>query len=510
MICVLLFLSIIFFVIFPSSAYTIAPAVTISVTPEKIYIEPPHCSASFIVTVTSDYKDKPTLLMFDDRSEGDWTGLGNLVNGYNFDGPEGLQPPVASDYKTVVTAHVGAPKKPDEPYGKPAGEYRVRVYAFPEGEDPLAYGVYDIVTIVLVDTGVYECDPDYWPPPPDEGTRDTTTDTATKDTTTDTATRDTTTDTATRDTTTETTDGWPPPPSDGTEGWDWWHWWRWWRDWWSTRGTFDFNLEVLPTQHSAEPGQSVSFTAYVEKVSGVSQPVSLTSSGLPGGTTSSFSVLSANPTFTSTLNVSMDPSISSGTYPVTVTGNGGGKTHSVTVSLIVSEDKEETFLSVSATPPAVKANETVSVGGALSPSIAVPIELLYTRPDGFEMIKHVTTSNSGAFSDSFTPDLAGLWSVKARWSGDDEHFGCESQPVSLSVEAVPEKTSPWEKILSILSIIIIIIIIVMIIYLIFRRKRRSKGEKTIQTSSQLKHCIHCGAMLPEESDYCPKCGKKIS
>jgi ribosomal protein L40E len=126
------------------------------------------------------------------------------------------------------------------------------------------------------------------------------------------------------------------------------------------------------------------------------------------------------------------------------------------------------------------------------------------------MIKHVTTSNSGAFSDSFTPDLAGLWSVKARWSGDDEHFGCESQPVSLSVEAVPEKTSPWEKILSILSIIIIIIIIVMIIYLIFRRKRRSKGEKTIQTSSQLKHCIHCGAMLPEESDYCPKCGKKIS
>jgi hypothetical protein len=139
----------------------------------------------------------------------------------------------------------------------------------------------------------------------------------------------------------------------------------------------------------------------------------------------------------------------------------------------------------------------------------VPIELVYTRPDGFEMIKHVTTSASGAFSDTFIPDLSGSWSVKARWSGDDDYFGCESQPVSLSVEAVPEKTSLWEKILGAASIIIIIIIIFVIAYLIFRRIRRPKGRKPIQTGSQLKQCIHCGATIPEESDYCPKCGKKI-
>jgi hypothetical protein len=505
MICVLLFLSITFFVTFPSSAYTAPPPITISVTPEKIYIGSPHCSASFIVTVTSSYKDKPTQLMFDELSEGDWTGPGSLISGAHFDGKEGKMP-VGSDYKTVVTILVVSP------WEKPAGEYKVRVYAFPEGTNPFEYEVYDIVTVVIANTGVEECDPDYWPPPPTDGTKDTTTDTGTKDTTTDTGTKDTTTDTGTKDTTTGTTDGWPPPPSDGTDGWDWWHWWRidwgtWWP--WTTREAFDFLLEVSPSLYSQEPGQSVSFTAGVRHVSGVSQTVSLASSGLPAGTTSSFSVPSANPSFTSTLTVSSDSSLLPGSYPITITGNGGGKTHSVTVSLIVAEGKEKTFLSVSATPPAVKTDETVSVGGALSPPIAVPIELVYTRPDGFEMIKHVTTSASGAFSDTFIPDLSGSWSVKARWSGDDDYFGCESQPVSLSVEAVPEKTSLWEKILGAASIIIIIIIIFVIAYLIFRRIRRPKGRKPIQTGSQLKQCIHCGATIPEESDYCPKCGKKI-
>ena len=514
---VLLFLSVMFFVSFPSSAYTAPPPWDISVTPEKIYIEPPYCCASFIATVASYYKDKPIQIMFDAWSEGDWTlGPGTLLSSVYFDGKDGDMP-VGSDYKTVVTLNVVSP------WGKPAGEYRVRVYAFPEGTDPYEYKVYDILTVVIVDTGVETCDSDYWPPPPSDDTTDITTDITTDDTTditTDITDEHTLTSDSTTDITTVMTDEWPPPTditTDTTDGWHWWRWWRidwgtWWRGWWPWSGqkTFDFSLEVSPSLHSQEPGQSVSFTAEIGHVSGVSQPVSLNLSGLPAGTTSSFSVPSANPSFTSTLTVSSDSSLSPGSYPITVTGNGGGKTHSVTVSLIISEDREKTFLSVSATPPAVKTDETVSVGGALSPTLAVPIELIYTRPDGFEMIKHVTTSASGAFSDTFIPDLPGSWSVKARWSGDDDNFGCESQPVNLSVEAVPEKTSPWEKILGVASIIIIIIIIIVIIYLILRHTRRSKDEKPIQTRSQLNQCIHCGAMIPEESDYCPKCGKKTS
>ncbi len=128
MICVLLFLSITFFVTFPSSAYTAPPPITISVTPEKIYIEPPYCKASVLITVTSSYKDKTTMLMIDDKAEGDWTGPGNLMTGYLFDGEPNM--PVGSDYQTVVTFLVGSP------WEKPAGEYRVRVYAFPEGTNP--------------------------------------------------------------------------------------------------------------------------------------------------------------------------------------------------------------------------------------------------------------------------------------------------------------------------------------------------------------------------------------
>src|SRR4030042_6042697 len=86
---VLLFLSIMFFVSFPSSAYTAPPPWDISVTPEKIYIEPPHCSASFIATVTSYYKDKPIQIMFDEWLEGDWTldyEHGTLISSAHFDG----------------------------------------------------------------------------------------------------------------------------------------------------------------------------------------------------------------------------------------------------------------------------------------------------------------------------------------------------------------------------------------------------------------------------------------
>jgi len=509
---VLFFLMLTFFVGAPSAPVNAAPPPwSISVTPKKVFSAPPNCSVSFIINVSSSY-DKPVQIIFDEKAEGDWPFQpGTLLSSVHFDGKGGNMP-VSANYKTVVTVSIVAP------WEKPPGEYRVRVYAFPEGTDPYQYGVYDIITIVIVDTGVEKCDPDYWPPPPSDEDLDIIND---------------------------WDEDWPPPFDDGTDiitdetdGWHWWRWWRWWRldwkwwrwwrypdqswrgNWWyrwwpwangedrETKQSFDFSLTVTPSLQSIEPGESTYFTTNVEHLSGDAQSISLSVSGLPAGAVSSFSVSSAQPSFSSSLSVSTETLLPPGTYPLTVTGSGGGKTHSVNVNIVVDEGRGKSVLSVSVNPPATQTDETVSVSGALSPPLAVPIELIYTRPDGFEMTKQVRTSSEGTFTDSFSPDLTGFWSIRARWAGDEERFGSESQPVSLSVKAAPGQPSIWEMIIGILTLIIFIAVIIALIYLLIHRVRRSKAGNPIQAASGAKYCMQCGASIPEVAKFCPQCGNK--
>ena len=225
--------------------------------------------------------------------------------------------------------------------------------------------------------------------------------------------------------------------------WDCHYWWRgqwgWWCDWhwpWITQEPFDFTLNATPGQQTVKAGQSVTFTVAATLVSGTSQLVTLTLPNPPAGVSYSFGLASGNPDFTSALKVTVDATVPVGTQVLTITGTGGGKTHSTTINIDVASNKAESSLSISINPAALKVGESVSVGGALTPSLTTSIELVYTRPDGFEMIKHVTIT--GAFSDTFNPDMSGSWSVKARWSGDSDHYGSESQQAGFMVEAAPE------------------------------------------------------------------------
>lgn len=69
---------------------------------------------------------------------------------------------------------------------------------------------------------------------------------------------------------------------------------------------------------------------------GSSQSVSLScTGGLPSGASCSFNPQSANPTFSSTLTISISSPTPLGTYTITVTGIGGGKTHTTQFGLTV-------------------------------------------------------------------------------------------------------------------------------------------------------------------------------
>src|SRR2546428_6724750 len=82
---------------------------------------------------------------------------------------------------------------------------------------------------------------------------------------------------------------------------------------------FDFSLSNGGNKTVVQ-GQSVSSTITATLVSGTSQPVSFSASGLPTGATAAFSPGSSSPTRSSTLALTTSPSPPAASSTITVTG----------------------------------------------------------------------------------------------------------------------------------------------------------------------------------------------
>jgi hypothetical protein len=90
------------------------------------------------------------------------------------------------------------------------------------------------------------------------------------------------------------------------------------------------------------------------------------------------------------------------------------------------------------------ANETIALGqavtvnGVLTPQAADTIGLLYQPPIGDGVSVNTTTAGNGAYSNSFTPTIPGVWNVMASWVGDDKHAPTDSPLCRFVVEEKPE------------------------------------------------------------------------
>ncbi len=144
---------------------------------------------------------------------------------------------------------------------------------------------------------------------------------------------------------------------------------------WHTRiGTFrlpgcgppDFALSATPASRTVNQGDATSYTVTVSPEGTFTSSVDLSVSGLPPGASSTFT---PNPTAsTSTLSVTTSPTTPAGTYPLTISGTGGGLTHTTSVTLVVQAPVPDFSLSASPSSQTVvrgaSASYTVAIGAA--------------------------------------------------------------------------------------------------------------------------------------------------
>ncbi len=100
----------------------------------------------------------------------------------------------------------------------------------------------------------------------------------------------------------------------------------------------DFTLTAAPTSLTVAQGNQGSSTITTTISGGFNNAITLTSSGAPAGTTVGFnpSTIPAPGAGTSAMTITVGTSTAPGTYPITVTGNGGGDQHNATVTLTVT------------------------------------------------------------------------------------------------------------------------------------------------------------------------------
>jgi len=98
-------------------------------------------------------------------------------------------------------------------------------------------------------------------------------------------------------------------------------------------------------------------------------------------------------------------------------------------------NKASTILTITVSEDTLEHGQSLVVSGSISPPMSsLPILLIYTRPDGSAIRNSVTTSTNGAFSETFTPDKDGQWSVKASWNGSENYLGATSSSINFNVK----------------------------------------------------------------------------
>ena len=128
----------------------------------------------------------------------------------------------------------------------------------------------------------------------------------------------------------------------------------------------DFSIAVTPTSRTVNPGAGTSYAVTVGSLYGFGATVDLSVSGVPAGVGSAqLSPASVQGSGSSTLTVTTLPTAPAGSYPITITGTSGARSHTASATLVVQ--KRDFVITAHPTTASVSrggsATVTVSVTG---------------------------------------------------------------------------------------------------------------------------------------------------
>ena len=163
-----------------------------------------------------------------------------------------------------------------------------------------------------------------------------------------------------------------------------------------SQSTPDFTLSVSPSSQTVTAGAGTSYTVSVSPIGTFSSSVDLGVAGCPSGATCALGTSSLMSGST-TLDISTTSGTATGAFTLTVSGTGGGKTHTAQASLTVNAPQQADFsLSVSPGNRTVKRGQTASYSVAITPS------------GGFNgMVSLSLAGLPSGMSFSFTPQSTG-------------------------------------------------------------------------------------------------------
>jgi hypothetical protein len=120
--------------------------------------------------------------------------------------------------------------------------------------------------------------------------------------------------------------------------------------------------------------------------------------------------------------------------------------NAISSEVSVTVSKYLTSLSCSVSSSEVTGEDAVTISGAINPKMSgTTVTLTYTKPDSSTVIRTISTTSKGNYSDAYTPNADGLWSVTASWDGDSTHEGSTSTIQSFTVNRSPIGGPGWTE-----------------------------------------------------------------
>jgi len=73
------------------------------------------------------------------------------------------------------------------------------------------------------------------------------------------------------------------------------------------------------------------------------------------------------------------------------------------------------------------------ISGTVSPAMAVPLTIKFTRPSGTKFERSVSSQANGSYSLSWTPELNGTWKISTAWAGGGDYLPSSSSELTVVV-----------------------------------------------------------------------------